>query len=59
MLLSLLLACATKQYSMVGVVDVKDTDTCAIQLQDETIVYINSKVCTNLREGDMIWVTKK
>ena len=59
MLLSLLLACATKQYSMVGVVDVKDTDTCAIQLRDESIVYFSNKVCAGLREGDMIWVTKQ
>ena len=56
MLLIILLACIPKQYSVIGVVDVKEPQACSVQLKDETIVYIDAKVCKGLKEGDTIAV---
>ena len=42
----------------IGVVDVVESKTCTIQLKDETVVIITSKICENLKEGDVIQVKR-
>ena len=58
MLSLLLVACATKIVD-VGTVDVTEQNICVLQLSDETIIEIESKLCSNLREGDVIRVLRK
>ena len=54
----LFLACATKVVD-VATVDVAEQTVCVLQLSDETIIEIQSELCSKLREGDVIRVVRK
>ena len=58
-LILLFLSCAHKQYTHIGTVDVIEPTACIIQLDDETVVEVDVKLCALLREGDIITIKRK
>lgn len=54
----LLLSCAMKTVP-IGSVDVAEQSVCVIQLSDGSIIEIESNICNDLKEGDLIYVTRK
>jgi len=54
----LLLSCAMKTVS-IGSVDVAEQRVCVIQLADGSIIEVESNICKDLKEGDMIYVMRK
>ena len=58
MLSLLLFSCAMKTIQ-IGSVDVAEERICVIQLSDGYIIEMESNMCKNLKEGDVIHVTRK
>ena len=54
----LLFSCATKTVH-VGTVDIAEQNVCVVQLSDETIIEIESDLCKDLNEGDIIKAVRK
>ncbi len=52
-----LFSCMTKTV-VVGTVDIVEPTSCHVQLLDESIVWIESKMCASLQEGDIIKVVR-
>ena len=57
-ILFILLGCFKKANKPIGVVDVVESNTCVIQLDGETTVTLTSKICTALKEGDILQVKR-
>lgn len=53
--LFLFIGCMPKPV-LVGIIDAKEDNVCAVQLADETIIYVDSRICENVKEGDVIGV---
>ena len=53
-----LLACAPKVIDVITV-DIAEENVCILQLSDETFVEIESNLCSNLKEGDILKVVRK
>ena len=51
----LLAGCLPKPV-LIGIIDAKEDTVCALQLPDETIIYVDSRICENVKEGDVIGV---
>ena len=54
----LLFACAPKVIDIIAV-DIAEENVCILQLSDETFVEIESNLCSNLKEGDILRVVRK
>jgi len=54
----LLISCAMKT-TVIGTVDIAESKVCTVQLADDSIVELESKICTVLKEGDIIRVVRK
>lgn len=57
MIVLLFFACSTKTIH-VGTIDVAEQRVCTVQLVDETIIELESKICNYLQEGDTIHVVR-
>ena len=44
---------------LIGVIDVKESTVCVIQLADESIIHVDARLCQNVKEGDVIGVLNK
>ena len=53
----LLFACAAKTI-VVGSIDIADEKICVVQLLDDTILEIESELCKELKEGDIIQISR-
>tara|TARA_B100001250_G_C19753090_1_gene768756 strand:+ start:1198 stop:1368 length:171 start_codon:yes stop_codon:yes gene_type:complete len=47
-----------KKIIYIGVVDNIDEKICEVQLVNEEIIYLDSKICDSLKEGDEIKVLR-
>ena len=54
-ILLFLISCMTYKTSLTGVVDYKGATNCAIELNTGVIVILESKVCSQAKEGDTIY----
>lgn len=52
-----LFSCLTKTID-VGFVDLVEPNICTVQLPDESIITIDSEICSFLKEGDVIQVER-
>jgi hypothetical protein len=43
----------------IGVIDAKEDTICVIQLADESIIHVDSKLCADVKEGDVIGVIRE
>ena len=53
-----LISCIAQKTALVGVIDYTYENNCSIVLdntQGDTVVFINSKVCKNSKEGDILY----
>lgn len=53
----ILFSCLTKTID-VGTVDLVEPKICTVQLPDESIIAIDSEICSSLKEGDVIQVVR-
>ncbi len=51
----LLLSCLAYKTTLTGVVDYVDRKSCTIILDNRDMIIINSKICKNSKEGDVIY----
>ena len=51
----LLLACIAHKTSLTGIIDHVGNKNCTVELNTGNLIVIESKVCKNLKEGDIIY----
>ena len=56
MLLFILISCFAHKTSMTGIIDFRGQDVCAVELEDGTLISVETSLCNKLREGDKIRV---
>jgi len=49
----------SKSLKHVGVVDRKENKICEVILFNEDIIFVESKLCDSLKEGDVIKIQRK